>query len=252
VALASPTSAEPTGWAETFREGWLDPARWEVTAEGDFRDRDVDVLDVKKRGVGDFRLRLRADTRGARDGTVKVLGVRGARKIPLGEATRISAELDWNEQANGSYLSAALVLAPTATSMNPLTSLDWVKVEYVGVPPGQNARLVVGVKVEGRERTVYAEGWPDTNRAGRNIALQQVMIAVRDRAFQVCENGQLVYDSGGTPSPLTRPTSTFSYQVTVITPPGRFTSTTSESQTEIEAGAWHFSVSPPRRRPLSR
>jgi hypothetical protein len=198
LALASPTSAEPTGWVETFREGRLDPARWAVTAEGDFRDRVVDVLDVKKRGPGDFRLRLRADTRGTWDETVKVLGVRSIGKIRLDVPTRISGELDWNKQANGSYLSAALILAPTAASTNPLTGADWVKVEYVGVPPGQNARLVVAIKVAGRERTVYAEGWPDTNRAGRNIALQQVMITIRDGGYQVWENGQLVYDSEGT------------------------------------------------------
>jgi len=67
----------------------------------------------------------------------------------------------------------------------------------VGVPPGQNARLVVGTKAEGREQAVYTGGWPETNRTGRKIALQKVMIVIRDQALQVWEGGQVVYVSEG-------------------------------------------------------
>lgn len=195
AAFTSAIAGEPPGWTEAFSQGRLDPARWEITADGDFRDRAVDVVDVNKRGPGDFRLQLRADTRGTRDDTVKFLGVRSVRKIPLGEDTRISAELDWNDQTNGSYLSAGLILSPLATSGSPLSGPDWLRVEYIGVPPGQNARMVISIKANGRERTLYTEGWPDTNRAGRKVGLQQLTIITRGRAFQVWENGQLMYDA---------------------------------------------------------
>ena len=59
------------------------------------------------------------------------------------DGTRIAVELDWNDQPNGSYLSAGLILAPEPTEANPSRGRSWLKVEYVGVPPGRNARLVV-------------------------------------------------------------------------------------------------------------
>ena len=77
--LAASLGAEGGGrpsWVEGFDHGRLDPTRWVLTAEGDFRERTVDVVDLGRRGRPDFRLRLRADTRGTRDDSVKFLGVR--------------------------------------------------------------------------------------------------------------------------------------------------------------------------------
>ncbi len=181
-------------WAETFAHRSLDLSRWELTADGDFREWAVDVVDLP-RGSGDFRLSLGADTRGTRDDTVKFFGVRGVPLIRLDEEVRISVDIDWNNQVNGSYLSAAVVLSPHATTKSPLKRPDWFKVEYVGVPPGKNARIVIGLKKEGREQTLYNEGWPEDNRAGRKIGLQQVGIVLHDQVLQVWENNKLLYDS---------------------------------------------------------
>ena len=195
LLLASGLGGGERGWREGFDEGRLDPARWATTAEGDFKDSTVDVVDVSRRGPGDFRLRLRADTRGTRDDTVKHLGVRTVEKIPLREGTRIGATLDWNDQVNGSYLSAAMILTPETTSGNPLRGRDWLKIEYVGVPPGRNARLAVALCVGGLERTLFTEGWPDTNRAGRKIAVQRLLLVLAESSFEIRENGRRVFAS---------------------------------------------------------
>lgn len=129
-------------WAETFAHRSLDLSRWELTADGDFREWAVDVVEVPG-GSGNLRLGLGGDTRGTRDDTVKFLGVRGVPLIQLGKEGHISVDLDWNNQVNGSYLSAAIVLSPHATIKSPLKRPDWLKVEYVGVPPGKNARMVI-------------------------------------------------------------------------------------------------------------
>ena len=43
------------GWCEGFDEGRLDPVRWKATAEGDFKERTVDVADVGHGGPPDYR-----------------------------------------------------------------------------------------------------------------------------------------------------------------------------------------------------
>jgi hypothetical protein len=195
LTLAGLAVADPSCWLEDFSQGRLDPARWERTVEGDFRDWSVDVIDAGVRGAPDFRLRLRADTRGTRDDTVKYLGARRTRAIPARHGTRVSVQLDWGDQANGSYLAAAIVLSPHPTRGNPLETADWLKVAYVGVPPGRNARMVVGFKTQGRERTVYTEGWPETNRNGRRIGVQAVTLGLRSHSFEVWEGEQRVWAS---------------------------------------------------------
>ena len=195
VLLLALQPIAPYAWTESFIQGRLDPSRWQTTAEGDFREGTVDVVDVGKPGASDFRLRLRADTRGTRDDTVKFLGVGTTFRIPLGGPTRISLRLDWNEQANGSYLSAGLVLSPENTTGNPLQRRNWLKVEYVGVPPGKNARLAVSLKREGRERSLNSQGWPETNRAGRKLAVQNIEIVTVGGSFEVWENGALQYEA---------------------------------------------------------
>jgi hypothetical protein len=156
----------------------------------------VDVVDVGGGGASDFRLRLRADTRGTRDDTVKFLGARSRARRRLRDGARIAVHLDWNDQANGSYLSAGVVLAAQATDGNPLRTPDWLSVEYVGVPPGRNARLKVDACSGGRTRTVYAEGWPETNRSGRPIGVQRLELVVHEREVDVWENGRLVFAAG--------------------------------------------------------
>lgn len=194
IIFTNAAASELTGWSETFSQERLDLAHWQPTFEGDCRDCSVSVVNAIEQG--DFRLRLLADTLGTQDDSVKFIGVRNTRLIDLSKATRIAVELDWNHQINGSYLSVALVLSPHKTKQNPLKTSDWLKIEYVGVPPGQNARMIIGLMVKGRERTLYTEGWPDTNRIGRRIALQKITVVFLDRLlFQIWENDQLIYDS---------------------------------------------------------
>lgn len=194
IIFTNVAASELTGWSETFSQGLLDLAHWQPTLEGDCRDCSISVVNSIEQG--DFRLRLLADTLGTQDDSVTFIGARNTRLIDLSKAKRIAVELDWNQQTNSSYLSAALVLSPHEIKQNPLKTSDWLKIEYVGVPPGQNTRMIIGLMVNGRGRTLYAEGWPDINRTGRKIALQRIMVVFSDRLlFQIWENDQLIYDS---------------------------------------------------------
>src|SRR5262245_53680435 len=67
-------------------------ADWEFTSEGDFEER---TLDTSGR-----RLRMRLATRGTNPGTIKFLGLRRREQILLKEGTRVSVDLDWNNQVN--------------------------------------------------------------------------------------------------------------------------------------------------------
>jgi hypothetical protein len=194
LALVRLAAADSHGWIEDFSLGRLDPSRWERTVEGAFRNWSVDVVEAGG-SAPRYRLRLRADTRGTRDDTIKYLGVRSLQPIQLRDDTRISVRLDWGDQANGSYLSAAVVLSSHPTLGNPLETPDWLKVVYVGVPPGRNARMLVGFTTHGRERTVYTDGWPDINPGGRRIGVQELALRVRNRAFEVWEGERRIWAS---------------------------------------------------------
>jgi hypothetical protein len=194
LSLTRLALADSHGWVEDFAQGRLDQIRWQRTVAGDLREWWAEVVEAPGRGSG-FRLRLRADTRGTRDDTLKFVGVGTVMPIALREGSRVAVRLDWGEQANGSYLTAGLVLSPHATAGNPLDAPDWLQVVYVGVPPGRNARLVVAYRTHGRERTVHTEGWPDTNRQGRRIGVQDLAVRVRDGAFEVWEGERLVWRS---------------------------------------------------------
>jgi hypothetical protein len=199
LSAPGPGAAEERGWRETFDAGTLEASRWVRTVDGDFREHVADVADVSPHGAHDFRLRLRADTRGTRDDTVKFLGVRTVERFAVRDGTRIAIELDWNNQANGSYLSAGLILTPEASGANPLRSRSWLKAEYVGVPPGRNVRLVVVSCIDGRERTLYSEGWPETNRTGRRIGVPELLLVFRGSSFEVWEDGDLLFEAAETP-----------------------------------------------------
>ena len=194
TALAAASAKTVTVWTENFAGGRLDLNRWQLTTDGDFREWDVSVAAVPAR-AGAFRLGLSADTQRTRDDTAKFVGARRISPIRLDGEVRVSVDLDWNKQSNGSYLSAAVVLSPYATVESPLKLADWLKIEYVGVPPGTNARMVIGLRRGGQERTLYNEGWPETNRAGRTIGLQHLVIVLHDQNVQVLENDRLVYAS---------------------------------------------------------
>jgi hypothetical protein len=206
LLLAGPVARSADTWVDDFGSGRLDPSRWERTHQGDFREWSVEVVDSIRRRTASpdaaaaplspiYRLRLRADTRGTRDDTVKFLGARAVPPITLRDGREIVVQLDWGNQTNGSYLTAGVVLSPHVTQGNPLTTDDWLSVTYVGVPPGRHGRMVVALKSRGRERTVDAEGWPDTGREGRPLGIQLVRLRCRNHAIEVWEGDRRVWAS---------------------------------------------------------
>jgi hypothetical protein len=161
---------------------------WETTSEGDFESRHADT--------SGSRIVLRAATRGTVADTVKFLGVRRRKEIRLTPGARIAVDLDWNRQANGSGLSAGLVLSPEATQGNPLANASAFWVEFIGVPPGRNARRVIGLRSDSQSRTLDKEGWPEENREGREIGVQRIEIEIGEKKeIRVLENGVPVYSS---------------------------------------------------------
>jgi hypothetical protein len=111
----------------------------------------------------DGRLALALDTLGTDPHTLKVVGVRSRAPARL---RRVEWTLDWNAQANGSYLEAALYLSPQATDGDPAALPDWLRVDHVGVPPGQRWRYEVAEQRHGALSFLDQAGWP-ADRSGR-------------------------------------------------------------------------------------
>ena len=196
LIAGSPLSSYSADWSDGFERNGLDSNLWKTTRFGDFKETEIDILDLKPGPDHDRRLRLRADTLQTDDRTVKFLGVRGLREVPLKTGAEVSFDLDWNNPSNGSYLTAALYLCPTITAKNPENEPDWIRIEYIGVPPGRNARAAISVKSGGLVRWLYLEGWPETNKTGRQIGKVRVDIDVRRDGLAVRENGRELYRGG--------------------------------------------------------
>jgi len=191
-----PSSSSMTVWFEDFSRKVLDPKTWRIARSGDFKESKAAVINIAPAGQSpDHRLRLRADTLGTNDRTVKFLGVRRVQPMDFKEGIAVSVDLDWNNQTNGSYLTAAVYLCPTSTGKNPQDEADWIRFEYVGVPPGQNARATVATKVKGLVRWLYMEGWPDENRTGRKIGLQHLVLRIDTNGFSLLENETELYQT---------------------------------------------------------
>jgi len=173
----------------------LDPTRWARTQVGDLIEPSVDLAQVPGSDPRRYRLRLRAATRGSSGTVMKILGVRSVPSVSLDGETLIAADLDWNPQQNGSYLSAALILSPVQTNGDPLQEADWLKVEYIGVPPGKNARMVIAARNGGQERLLFDEGWPRQNREGRPMGLEKIELVFQSGSFRIVENDQVLYQS---------------------------------------------------------
>lgn len=171
---------------ETFSGDAWDDGVWHITRKNDFQENTIDL-------VGG-RLRLRAATLGTKDDTVKFHGVRTVSPLLLGPAREISFELDWNDQRNGCYLTAGVYLCPTATDGTPRDEKDWFKFEYIGVPPGKNARAWVSVRTRGGERVLYDEGWPKQQRIGRKIGRQRVKLQWQGETLSLLENDQVLWE----------------------------------------------------------
>lgn len=189
---------------EMFPGPHLDPERWRLTSSGDFRDKRVDLQIDDRDGRVGARLRMRADTRGTRDNTVKYLGVLLDRPLDLSSKVLIEFELDWNRQVNGSYLTAGLYLAPAPTPAAPELEDDWLKIEYIGVPPGRNGRSLVALKQDGRLRRLDSDGWPGERREGRLLGTLRVRVMLDGGLVQVYENGELLFAAADTIMSLKR------------------------------------------------
>jgi len=161
--------------------------KWIATHDGDFKEAVVDAPGG--------RLRIRVGTIGTRDKTVKHLGLRTAQPVvDLSQGpVELSAEIDWNNQANGCYLQASLYLCPTSTDTTAEKEKDWLKFEYVGVPPGKNARAALWRRQAGNLRFLYDEGWPTKQKTGRPIGKQQVTLRLDRDTIEVLENGKTLF-----------------------------------------------------------
>lgn len=180
---------------DNFDRSGLDVSQWKVTHAGDFAEMTANVIDVDPGEYVDNRLRLSANTIGTSDETVKFLGVRNMQIIDFTEAKAISFDLDWNNQANGCYLSAGIFLCPVSTDVNPATESDWIAFEYVGVPPGENARFQIAKMNNGNLQFLYTEGWPDQQRIGRKISNEHVEIIIGSNNLSVGENSKEIFSS---------------------------------------------------------
>jgi hypothetical protein len=194
VIIERSESTEELGLHDDFNGGYLNPELWQITQQGDFKERTVDVYDVDLSENIDYRLRLRMNTIGTRDGTVKFHGVRSVEKVDFSAGKEISFDLDWNNQSNGCYLTAAMYLCPTVTNGNPGEEKDWLKFEYVGVPPGHNARCVIATKTDGKVKYLYTDGWPE-QQTGRHIGYQRISIILDNTNFKIIENEKEIYNT---------------------------------------------------------
>jgi hypothetical protein len=187
-------STEIIGLRDDFNGGYLNPEMWQMTQQGDFKESTVDVYDVDLSENIDYQLRLRMNTIGTRDDTLKYQGVRSVEKVDFSAGKEVSFDLDWNNQSNGCYLTASMYLCPTVTNGNPGEENDWLKFECVGVPPGHNARCVIATKTDGKVKYLYTEGWPE-HRTGRHIGYQRITIIVDNRSITIYENEKEIYNT---------------------------------------------------------
>lgn len=172
-------SRRPGVFVEDFEKGLLDLSRWEVTSDGEFTEAYMDVIDVAPGEEADHWLRLRANTIGTSD-PLKYLGVKSRHTVNFTTAKEILFDLDWNKQTNGSYLTASFYLCPSKSD-NPKEENDWLKFEYVGVPPGRNVRINILAKVDGVVYPLHIDWGPrdDNGRPlGRPLGLSSHRISL--------------------------------------------------------------------------
>jgi len=190
----------PAELREDFSSGALDPKRWVPFVVNDVRMAVTKVQDRGKPGKPDFRLALGADTTKTDDSTVKTIGVRTKRSFDFRTGKRFSVDLDWNDPANASYLTAAIYLCPTVAVGSPRDEPDWLRFEYIGVPTDNTVRTAIARRVEGRRRWLDRGGWPKvrTGKVVRNSRID-IIIDAADVAFLV--DGQEVFrdDEHGLP-----------------------------------------------------
>ena len=179
-----------------FEDGSLDTAKWEAVSDGDFEHKVIDVFDVDSSETTDYRLRLSASTIGTSD-PMKYLGVRCRTVIDFRSAKTITFAIDWNDQQNGSYLSAAVYLCPTICD-NPKKEANWQAFEYTGVPPGRNLRTNIWAQTGNFLRVQYEDWGPRDSKGrptGRPIGNMShtICITLDEKHITVSEDGEVIY-----------------------------------------------------------
>lgn len=187
-------AADDPAFHDEFSAPTLDTTKWQITRQNDFQESTIDIAGTKPENR---RLRLRAATIDTDDKTVKFHGVRMCEAVAdLTQPTVIQFQLDWNSQANGCYLTAGVYLCPLATDTNPRDADDWLRVEYIGVPPGKNARCEIARRTRGRLRFLHTEGWPRQQRTGRRVGVVNVELRLGpDRKLVAIENGKTIFET---------------------------------------------------------
>ena len=186
----------PVLFQEDFNLGSLDGSHWEVTMDGDFSETVVDVTDVDPGETVDYRLRLRASTIDTTD-PLKYLGVRSRDTVDFSVARVVTFDLDWNNQSNGCYLTAALFLCPTISN-NPKVEDDWLKFEYVGVPPGKNVRINIWEKVDGAVHPLLTD-WGPRDEQDKPLGLplgnssREIELFLDKASLMVTQDGEEIF-----------------------------------------------------------
>jgi len=185
---AQETPQQTVLFQDDFSGEQLDAARWVHTVLNDFEAEIVDLVNG--------RLRMAAATVGTDDATVKFHGLRTTEPVvDLSGGVEVGFNLDWNNQANGCYMTAGAYLCPTVAE-NPRDEPAWVGIQYIGVPPGKNGRCAISVKRGSYEQRLLTENWPE-ERTGRPIGLLKVQITLDRNAIAITENGQTILEADG-------------------------------------------------------
>ena len=190
---------------ETF-DGPLTDAQWIVVRSGDAQESVADVVDG--------RLHLRLNTLGTRDDTVKYLGIRTPQALDISEGVEIRYTLDWNQQENGCYLGAGLVLCPTAPEVtDPITHVTsaaapdgeptFLVFDDLGVPPGKNLRAFCTLKRNKLDRYLFTDGWPK-NKTGRELNLIHMRLQLTPQTLRIWENDTLLTEITNLKLPFTQ------------------------------------------------
>jgi hypothetical protein len=172
----------------------LDPARWEVV-----RVHDAKADRVVAEGG---RLVLAANTLGTDDATVKLRGVRtkAAFAAAPGRGLRVGLVLDWNDQANGCYLTTGVALVPEGAGPDPRALPDALAFELVGVPPGKNVRPSLWRRQAGGLQPLFTDGWPQAkaeDRVGRSPRRARWSLEVLGERVRLLEDERVVHEGPG-------------------------------------------------------
>ncbi|MCA8925735.1 MAG: hypothetical protein KDD82_28255 [Planctomycetes bacterium] len=196
--LACALAAEAT--AQTWDEQFANLDAWRPLR---VHDTQADRIEAE-----DGALVLALDTLGTDDATVKLRGVEARRELTIPKAGAplvVQVELDWNGQENGSYLTLGLALVPPRPAnqppQRPHDAQTALAFEFVGVPPGKNARPFLWWRTAGGLRPLYTEGWPQPkreDRVGRPVARTRITLEVTGEAVRLLENDRELYKGPGT------------------------------------------------------